>query len=308
MTLVAGVDLGGSGSRLVVAEVGGAHRAQRSFGPSFISSTMISTTVIDALESLDGGMPSISALCIGTTGMPGLLSDYKRLGASLFSRTPVDAVIVAGDSLTTHIGALGFAPGAVVAVGTGAIAFGTDFEEIWHRVDGWGHLLGDEGSGAWIGRRGLAAALAALDGRGGSPVLLHLLRERYESTAQLLDLVYRSGSSAFEVARFAPAVEEAAKRGDVIAQEIWAEAGRLIAGSAAAACASVEPNVSWGGGLFRAGALLRDPFTEELGRLVPGVRITAPVGGSLEGAVELAKAYMGGRRLPNTEFHQLMER
>ena len=60
----------------------------------------------------------------------------------------------------------GRGPVPCVAAGTGLIAIGTDLTR-WRRADGWGHLLGDCGSGAWIGRAGLEAALRAYDGRPG---------------------------------------------------------------------------------------------------------------------------------------------
>ncbi|KOG91913.1 ATPase, partial [Streptomyces varsoviensis] len=68
-----------------------------------------------------------------------------------------------------YAGALGQRPGAVVAGGTGMIAIGSDLsrEGGWRRADGWGHLLGDLGGGAWIGQAGLTAALRAHDGRTG---------------------------------------------------------------------------------------------------------------------------------------------
>jgi N-acetylglucosamine kinase-like BadF-type ATPase len=74
--------------------------------------------------------------------------------------------------VTAYAGALGQSPGGVVAAGTGLIALGTDLDTR-RRADGWGHLLGDCGGGAWIGRAGLEAALRAHDGRaGGSRPLL----------------------------------------------------------------------------------------------------------------------------------------
>lgn len=79
---------------------------------------------------------------------------------------------LAADAVTAYAGAVGQLPGAVVAGGTGMIALGTDLTS-WRRADGWGHLLGDSGGGAWIGRAGLDAAMRAHDGRrGGSAPLL----------------------------------------------------------------------------------------------------------------------------------------
>ena len=72
------------------------------------------------------------------------------------------------------VGAVGSVrPGAVVAAGTGAVAFATDFDQVWRRVDGWGHILGDRGSSVWVGLQALEAALMTLDGvtAGGEALL-----------------------------------------------------------------------------------------------------------------------------------------
>ena len=50
-----------------------------------------------------------------------------------------------------------------------------------HRADGWGHLLGDDGSGFAVGRAGLASAMRAVDGRGGSRPLLERALARFGS-------------------------------------------------------------------------------------------------------------------------------
>src|SRR2546427_337903 len=62
---------------------------------------------------------------------------------------------------------------------TGALTLATDGSGRHARVDGWGYLVGDLGSGYWIGRRGIEAALRALDGRDGSLSLLTLARSIY---------------------------------------------------------------------------------------------------------------------------------
>lgn len=308
MSVVVGIDLGGSGSRLAISGVEpGAPERHFSFGPSRIGSGPISEGVIGALRQLRAD-EGIVALCIGTTGMPGLLRDSQRLAALLFKQLTLDTVIVAGDCVTTHVGALGGEPGVVVAAGTGTIVLGTDFRHVWQRVDGWGHLIGDEGSGAWIGRRGLSSALAAYDGRGGSPRLLELMQARYGEIPQLLHALYRQGQPARELARFAPDVEDAARAGDPVALQIWRDAGAAMAASVAAAAKGLPPNVSWGGGLFRAGELVMEPFVAHLGRVLPDARIAEPRGDSLAGALKLARDLAEGSRLPCNEFHQIHER
>ena len=61
--------------------------------------------------------------------------------------------------------------GAVLIAGTGTIAAWIADGEVTHRIDGHGWLVGDDGSGFWLGRQAVRAVLAELDGR-GEPTLL----------------------------------------------------------------------------------------------------------------------------------------
>jgi len=75
-----------------------------------------------------------------------------ELPGALAREFGVRTVALVADAVTAYAGALRARPGAVVAAGTGLIAIGTDLTG-WRRADGWGHLLGDCGGGAWIGGR-----------------------------------------------------------------------------------------------------------------------------------------------------------
>jgi N-acetylglucosamine kinase-like BadF-type ATPase len=110
------------------------------------------------------GAGSFGAVCVGAAGMTSLGADLRaKLPAALASSFGVRRLALAADAVTAYAGALGQRPGAVVAAGTGLIAMGTDLTAAggWRRADGWGHLLGDCGGGAWIGRAGLEAAMRA---------------------------------------------------------------------------------------------------------------------------------------------------
>ncbi|MDU3273266.1 MAG: ATPase, partial [Cutibacterium sp.] len=65
----------------------------------------------------------------------------------------VGQVLLAHDSITSYLGALGDQLGVVTAAGTGVITFAVGFAAV-ARVDGWGWLLGDDGSAFWLGREG----------------------------------------------------------------------------------------------------------------------------------------------------------
>lgn len=298
----AGVDVGGGGVRLRVESDGQRIERQRVGAvprrggridlPALC--TILVSELRQAMAAID--VPGLAGLGIGMTGIPGLVDDAGELFRGLHDQLPLGATVIAGDAVTTHCGALGGASGAVVAAGTGVVTLGTDFGATWNQVDGWGHTLGDEGSGAWIGRHGLQAALRAWDGRpGGSEPLLAAMREHFGEPLDLVGRVYPAASPGHELASFAPAAAEAARGGDPIAMAIWQEAGRRLGAAAVAAVRDLAPVISWGGGLFNAGGLLLEPFRAAVLEALPEADLRTPAGTTLDGALLLAERARAGR-------------
>lgn len=295
-----GVDVGGGGVR-VLAVVGGRRLAARERSPVPRRSGRIDAQALGArIGELVAGftLDEVARVAIGLTGMPGLLDHPKDLAGHVHRHIPTRSVIVASDALTTHLGALGGRPGCVVAAGTGVIVLGTDHATTWHQADGWGHLLGDDGSGAWIGAQGLRAALRHADGRGGSAALLERARTRFGDLDAALQAIYGSASPAHELATFAPEVAAAAREGDGVARDVWRRAGVHLAEAACAAARGLPAEFSWGGRLFAAGSLLLDAFHEELGRRAPGARVSPPAGQAADGALLLARRGLPADRAP----------
>ncbi|MYT94679.1 ATPase [Streptomyces sp. SID8359] len=242
------------------------------------------------------GSVRVAALAVGAAGMATLGGRLRaELPGALSAALGVRRLALAADAVTAYAGAVGQRPGAVVAGGTGMIALGTDLVE-WRRADGWGHLLGDNGSGAWIGRAGLEAAMRAHDGRrGGSPALLDRLRAVFGPAEELPGLLYPRSDRPAVLASFAPEVAACAGA-DAIAAEILRRAGVHIAEAAAAVCPKDGAEADGGcevaltGGLFRMGEPLIGPVREELARLVPQARVTTGTGDPLTGALRIARA------------------
>jgi N-acetylglucosamine kinase-like BadF-type ATPase len=164
-------------------------------------------------------------------------------------------------------------------------------------VDGWGHLLGDAGSGFWIGRRGLHAALRAHDGRaGGSPLLARLVERDIGPLDRLPEMAARAGAGPVAaIASFSVQVAEAAAAGDDVARHIWRKAAAHLADSAVACARRLNPNsstpiaVSWLGGLFAVpDELLLQPFLARIRATFPAADLMPPVGDALAGAARLA--------------------
>ncbi|MGX1268213.1 N-acetylglucosamine kinase [Streptomyces phaeoluteigriseus] len=302
---VLAVDSGGSGLRVALGRGDGGVPAVRSsevpvrtgargIDPDHLMEQLV--PMVRALAAETGVSRPVTAV-VGAAGLA-TLGDALRaeLPGALAREFGVGTTALAADAVTAYAGALGTGPGAVVAAGTGLIALGTDLTA-WHRADGWGHLLGDSGGGAWIGRAGLEAALRAHDGRsGGSAALLACAREQFGPMSGLPGLLYPRPDRPAVLASFAPRV--AACAADPVAADILRTAARHIADSAAAVCtrdAEPRPRVAVTGGLVRLGEPLLVPLAEELARRLPHARRVAAAGDPLDGAVRIATDLAAGR-------------
>jgi glucosamine kinase len=239
---------------------------------------------------------SVDAIVAGLTGFDGTPETAGAVADSVRKLVRTGRVVVTDDAVTSYLGAIGFEPGAVVAAGTGVIALAGDRDGNFARSDGWGYILGDDGGGYYIGRRGLASALRAHDGRGGSQALLQRAKDEFGKPESLRDRVYDSPNPAGEVARFAREVAEAAREGDSVASEIWAIAAREVAQTTTAALSRVFApetlvSVSWTGSLFNARDLMLQPFQQQVAVIWPTARLIPSKGTALSGAELLASSY-----------------
>ncbi|MFD5781947.1 N-acetylglucosamine kinase [Streptomyces sp. NPDC126933] len=315
MSWVLGVDSGGSGLRIALGSTDSAEPAGVTTvattssaepvrtGPAGIDAGHLLGQLLPAVDTLlaQAGADSLSAITIGAAGMATLGDGLRaELPAALERSLGVGRLALAADAVTAYAGALGQRPGAVVAAGTGMIALGTDLTG-WHRADGWGHLLGDCGGGAWIGRAGLEAALRAYDGRrGGSPALLSRMEAFFGPAPELPGLLYPRADRPAVLASFAPEVARCAAA-DPVAESILSAAARQIAEAAAAVCPpSDESEVALTGGLFKLGDPLLVPLRAELADQLPHATTVSPVGDPLAGALLIAAALAtGSLRLPH---------
>ncbi len=311
---VVGIDVGGTGSRLALRLPGG---PRREIEGDRVAVTSAGSSVPDVVRGLlhaaarawPDDVGHVVGIGVGATGVATLVDRPQSLVGVVLQEVAtwpgavVDpGVAVAADAVTAHLGALGGDGGAVVALGTGAIAVGSDGHELWRRVDGWGHLLGDRGGGAWIGRRALEAALRAADGvDDGGVALLAAARRRFGDPLTWPGQLYPRADRAGVLAGFAADVAAVAASGDPVARDLLVEAGTEAARSALAALgalgADVPPRVAPTGGLFRAGGALVEAFDAHLAAR-PDVVVTAALGDPLDGALLLAERAAAGQVRP----------
>ncbi|MCG6497851.1 BadF/BadG/BcrA/BcrD ATPase family protein [Kitasatospora sp. A2-31] len=312
---VVGIDVGGTGARLALAP---ADRSDDLVGvrtrdlpvaaritASGHDADALLARLIPELSSLAADLPHhahIGAVAVGATGMALLGRDLAAgLPGTLARATGAERLVLAGDAVAAYVGALGTRAGVTVAAGTGLVAIGHRPGSGWRRADGWGQLLGDCGSGGWIGRAGLEAALRAYDGRsGGSPALLERAERRYGPVTGLPAALQPRPDRAALLAAFAPEVAGAADDGCPVAGVILRRAGEEIAATAAAAATAAglaEPRLALTGGLFNL-ARLRSATEAALADRLPTARLRRPDGPPLLGALRLAAAAAAAAPLP----------
>ncbi|MEW2546849.1 BadF/BadG/BcrA/BcrD ATPase family protein [Streptomyces sp. NPDC047002] len=185
--------------------------------------------------------------------------------------------------------------GLVLIAGTGAVAARIADRAVTATSDGNGWLLGDAGSGFWIGRRAVRAVLAAADERGAPTLLTAAVCAHYLGTdrppADLRDRLVRAvhARPVLDLAGLGPAVADTAAHGDPAARAILTTAAeRLTATLAPLAPAPGEPLVTTGGLLGPGGVLL--PALRA--RLAPLGLALHPVRDGLPGATALARTLL----------------
>jgi N-acetylglucosamine kinase-like BadF-type ATPase len=257
-----GVDAGGTGSRAVVVR-GGEVVERRDLGPLNV---LLHADAVDRLAALVTGAGA-SAAGLGLAGVRSA-ADADRVAAELVARTGA-RVAVGDDTDAALAGAFRGGPGVVVIAGTGSGAAGRDAAGRTTRVGGHGFLLGDEGSGYWIGREAVRAALRAADGTGPPTALSGEVETAFRRLLDAEREVHERPTDRQLLTRLVPAVATAARAGDTEAGRILAEAAGHLVDLAEAVRARLGPlPVAGVGGIFRC-APVRDAFTAATGAVPP---------------------------------------
>jgi N-acetylglucosamine kinase-like BadF-type ATPase len=279
--------LAGDGRGPRTATAPGVLRMGHRVGPEQVGAALLAA--VAALGPLPAPLTSAG---VGLSGFEAAEDELQHVGELLCRELAVERLAIASDGLTSLLGALGDRDGAVVAAGTGTVCVARRGERLV-KVDGWGALLGDAGSGFAIGRAGLDAALRHADGRGGSEALLRAAERRYAPMPELSKRIDASPAPISAIAAFAHDVARAAAAGDAHAHAIFEEAAHELASTACAALGRLfEPGepaiVSYAGNVFRAGALVVEPFIRSVSERRPGTQVVPPDGDALAGAALLA--------------------
>lgn len=299
--IVVGVDGGGSRTRVLVADeqgreivsVEGAGSAVRP-GEAEHSADVIAAIIRDALASSDMNHVTPKVVCVGVAGV-GRDAERQALWQALASRDVAEEVVVHADATVALDDAFGEGPGILLIAGTGSVAFGRGPAGTFARCGGWGPVFGDEGSGAWIGRKALSVVTAAADGREPETALTGAILTAAEVN-DVSDLVpWAAAADPGRLATLAPVVMSVAESGDLRANALLTLAVeelmlhlRTLARQLFADERAAVP-VALAGGLMTRGSSLRKRLEHRLKSAVPGAQVRAeevvPVRGAVRGAL-----------------------
>jgi glucosamine kinase len=234
----------------------------------------------------------IDRTSIGVAGAarPEVSEIVRRMLAEMVS----GRIEVVGDMVIALEAAFGSGPGVIVIAGTGSIAYGRNSKGETARAGGWGFAVSDEGSGHWIGRAAVSAALRARD-EGEEPrarLFENILEFWHLENHEQLVLAANAAPQPDFAALF-PAALAAAESGDAAALAVLSQAGEELANLAKTVMRRIFRNtkgvpVAMSGGVFENSALVRQVFYNSLqaehSQILLNETVVDPVRGALERA------------------------
>jgi N-acetylglucosamine kinase-like BadF-type ATPase len=246
-----------------------------------------------------------AAICLGIAGVD--RADDATIVRAIMKRIGYKArVLVVNDALVALEAGAPAQPGVVIISGTGSICYGRNAEGEAARAGGWGYVLGDEGSGYWIGRSALRAVLREADKRGPKTMLTQMLLEHFGvgQAQALIHEVYHTNLKPSAIGALARCVQAAFLEGDQAAIGILRAAATELESGAISVARRLEMirtpfSFILSGGIFRAVPWLE----EELSRRLPVAARKASVRlldrEPASGAVRLAlQEAAGGAAIP----------
>jgi len=286
-----GIEGGGTHTVAFLANRQGRILSRREFG-SFNLKLLSDAEVLRRLREIRRGLatrPTGLALCLAGCRTD---ADRARAGALAGRVWPgVDAYV--GSDIDSALAAA-FGPsgsGIVIVSGTGSCVVGRNGAQ-QARAGGWGHLLGDHGSGYWIALTGLRAAIRELDRHGRvSDRLRRALRRLCLNSPEELVVWIQNASKDAVAALATDVLEEDAglmlQTASFLAQDCHAVAQKL---------GLEKPQIILSGGVLRNNPKLAMLVRNRVYTMLPGAKVVSLRGDSAMGALKLALERAGTAR------------
>ncbi len=259
---------------------------------------------------IDAGELGAAVLAIAGTDTDSVVRHVRE------ART--DAWIVVNDVVAAWASATEGGPGVAAIAGTGSNVFGVGGAgadtRAW-RAGGWGHVLGDEGSGYWLGVQSIKAALRDREASGPATALSEAVPAFFHERnieAVVARVYAQPPLKKDEIAKVAIETARLATLGDAVACELYergaAELGEQIVAVIGQTGLRGEFPVGLIGSAFKAGAVFVEPLTRVVHACAPGAHVSTvrmnPVGGSL---LLAARACGNGEAIAAAELSALID-
>jgi glucosamine kinase len=306
---VLGIDAGGTKTLCLLADANGQIVAEAR-GPGanlhVAGEAGVEATLRDVITRTIGDRDiTPAAICIGIAGVD--RDDEERaIRAIVHAICPGARILVVNDALIALVAGAHDAPGIVIIAGTGSITYGRNRAGEAARAGGWGHMVGDEGSGYWIGREAVAAVMRASDGRGPATRLTAEILTHFgvADVSRLPRIVYDRDVPRVNVAALGPIVQRVAEGGDAVARRILDRGAEELVIAARSVATRLEMRGETfafylAGGAFQVVPWLVDELTRRLVEVAPRSQVQRLSDEPAAGAVWLARAEVaGGAKVP----------
>lgn len=305
MSVVVGVDGGGTRTRAVLIDERGRELGRAEHAGAVVTvndparaADAVTGAVRRAADRAGVELP-VDAMWAGLAGA-GNPAARDAVAAALRERALAERVVIGTDVEAAFHDGFGSGTGVLVIAGTGSIVWARDAVGRVHRVGGWGRVLGDEGSGHWLGIQGLRLVTRAEDGRAPATALRGAMLTALGLGAVDELVAWVDSAAKAEIAALAPIVVGIAGRGDEGAQRIVDAGIAALRGHVEAVLAVMNvrgsgkpsPDVILWGGLLAGPGPLRgrmETALAQLGVTVVGRELDPP-----HGAARLALAARSG--------------
>ncbi|WP_125153487.1 N-acetylglucosamine kinase [Clostridium rectalis] len=268
MLYVIGVDGGGTKTEAVAYDLEGEMimSSLRGFGNLLNGKDEALKNIIDSIEEIVNnlGKENLKALYLGVAGSE--VGDNSRIiEKEIKDKLALDSVVMNDGELALRAILKG-EDGILTIAGTGSIAFGINKDKSC-KCGGWGHLLGDEGSGYKIAIEAIKNMIYEEDYLLEKSALTKAIMEKLNisSVSEITSFVYSSTKD--EVASLTPIVSKLADKGDRLSKEILLQEGIAIAKSTENVYKKLKFNtclIGLVGGVIKKSAVVRQAFEKYL--------------------------------------------
>ena len=297
MSFFLGIDGGGTKTECVIGD--DKHLLGKSIGSTIkikkvgedAAGKALEAAIADVCRSARVNPREITRTCIGIAGSS--IPEVTDWTYSVLKQLVGGEVQVVNDALIAHRAAFDDGPGVLVIAGTGSNVLGINDRGESGRAGGWGPMISDEGSGFWIGRRAVAHAMRAHDGKQTTSLLDAVMKAWELKTIEDLVSIANSNPPP-DFSSLLPAVIQCANGGDRLSGEILSSAANELAQLACVVVRklwreSTSVTVAVTGGVFVQSPQIRERFAELVQAERSGIKVNLEPVHPVMGALSMAR-------------------